>query len=207
MKKLLLLVLPVLMFSCSSDGGSGSSNNSGVAYIKGDLDGTAFNYTVTETSTDYFYNYLSGYSALDFDRWYYYGGSFYTPTFTPTISIAWDNMVHTDSEATETTMFYDAFNTIPTNYLTEDESNNLYLKGVDIQYENEAGVFYNTMYGSQAGSTFTVTSSSEGIEEGGTLQTKTISGTYSCKLYNSNDRTDFLTVTNGSYKVIIREYN
>ncbi len=195
------------MLSCSSDTDSSSSDNSAMAYVRGNIDGTAFNYTATMTSMDYGYNYYSGYSAEDSFRWYSYGGMLYTSTLTPSFSIYWSNMVATDNPATETATFYNEFATVPTNYLTNQQMNDDYLKGVSIQYESPTGVFYESIYGSQAGSTFTVSSKVEGIDAATGLQTITITGTYSCKLYNSDDITDVINITNGTYKIVNYEYN
>lgn len=206
MKKLLLLVLPFMILSCSSDSSS-SSDNSAMAYVRGNKDGTAFNYTATTTSTDYGYNYYSGYSALDSFRWYSYGGMVYTSTFTPSFNIYWSNMVATDNPATETATFYNEFATVPTNYLTNQQMNDDYLKGVSIQYESATGDYYESIYGSQVGSTFTVSDKVEAIDPATGLQTITITGTFSCKLYNSDDTSDVINITNGTYKIVNYEYN
>lgn len=205
MKKLLLLALPFLLFSCSSDSDS-SSSSGGLVYISGKLDGTSFNYKFNNNESDeYFYSFLTGFDGEGFDRWYYYGGTMYTASFSPAISIAWDNMVFTDDESVETATFYDAFGETPTNYLTQAQLD-ANLRGVDVQYEDN-GTFYNTSYGSQAGSTFTVSSVTEDTDPDGLLQAVTVKGTFSCKVYNSENPADFKTITDGKFKLILQEYN
>lgn len=53
----------------------------------------------------------------------------------------------------------------------------------------------------------TVTSSTSGIEAGGSLKIQTIVGTVNCKFYNENDPTDIIVLTNGKYKLIFREFD
>ena len=205
MKKLFLLALPFLLFSCSSDSDS-SQSSGGLVYISGKLDGTSFNYTFNNTASDaYFYSFLTGFDGEGFDRWYYYGGTLYTASLTKSISIAWDNMIFTDDEGVETDTFYDAFAEIPTNYLTQAQLD-ANLRGIDVQYEDE-GTFYNTSYGSQAGSTFTVSSVTEDTDPDGLLQAVTVKGTFSCKVYNSENPDDFKTITDGKFKLILQEYD
>ncbi|HOZ75697.1 MAG TPA: hypothetical protein PLS51_08985 [Flavobacterium sp.] len=94
-------------------------------------------------------------------------------------------------------------NGVPTNYLTEAQDDS-HLKGVEVNYEKN-GNQYNSAYGSQTGSTFTVTSATQGIEAGGSAKIKTIVGTLNCKLYNVDDISGVINITNANYKVILRE--
>jgi hypothetical protein len=205
MKKLLLLALSVALFSCSSDSDSDSTSDSGVAYIKGKLDGTAFNYTFNNSMSDeYFYSAIQSTSSDGGDAVYSYGGMMYPMTFTPSISVAFDGMVATSDPAEESALFDAAFDNAPENYLTDAQYQNDE-RGVDVQYEAANGDFYNTVYGSQSGSSFNVTSVVEGTDGG--LKTATIKGTFSCKLYNSDNAADVINLTNGSFKIIVREDN
>jgi hypothetical protein len=205
MKKLLLLALSVALFSCSSDSDSDSGSGSGVAYIKGKMDGTAFNYTFNNSLSDqYFYNSVISTSGDGINNIYSYGGMLYPMTFTPSIMIAWDSMLSVGNGSDDTDLFYSSFDNTPENYLTDAQYQNNE-RGIDVQYEDAGGNFYNTTYGSQTGSSFNVASKTEGTDGG--LKTITIKGTFSCKLYNSNDPTDVINITNGSYKLIVREDN
>jgi len=204
MKKILLLALSLALFSCSSDDNS-SSSSSGVAYIKGKLDGDTFNYTFNNSTSDqYFYSPIVSTSGDGFTNIYSYGGSLYPMSFTPSISIAWDGMLTIANGTDDTDLFYNAFDNTPENYLTDAQYQNDE-RGVDVQYEDASGNFYNTVYGSQSGSSFNVTSKTEGVDNG--YKTITLTGTFSCKLYNSDDPTDVITFTNGSFKLIVAEDN
>ena len=213
MKKLFLLALPLLMLSCSSDSdSSGDGGSSGVAYIRGKIDETAFNYTFNNTIDDqYLYNAASGYSGEGFDRWYYYGGvlnRFNPPTFTPEFIIAWNNMYFGEGgdEAGETAAFYTTVGTLPTNYLTEAQDN-AHTPGLDIQFKDADGNIYSSKGGSQAGSTFAVSGSSESTDGINGNKLKTVWGTFKCKLYNSDDLTDVIEITDGTYKIILSEFD
>ena len=75
-----------------------------------------------------------------------------------------------------------------------------------VQYCDADGQYYNTKRGGQAGSTFTVAGSSEAEDNTG-LQTKTVWGTVSCKLYNIDNPDDVINLTNGTYKITLVEFN
>jgi hypothetical protein len=203
MKKLLLLALPLLMFACSSDSDSGPSETAGVAFIKGKQDGVAFNYTFNNVASDNFlYNANSGFSGEGFDRWYYYGGSlvsFTPPDFTPTFYIVWNNMFFgaSGNESGETAEFYNTVSELPTNYLTEAQDD-AHMPGLDIQFDGPDDVVYSSRYGSQAGSTFAISGSSEGVDSITGLKTKTVWGTFSCKVYNSDNPAEGINVANST---------
>lgn len=215
MKKIFLLALPFVLFSCSSDSDdvvvpSGSDNSNALTYIRGIANGQAidYSYILNSPSSPSAYGYGNGYSSDGFTKWFYYGGEFAPASSldgTPRIDLGWNNMV-VGTETEESAAFAPAFTTVPVTYLTSAQNDN-HEKGVDIEYESETGATYSTMAGSQAGSTFTISSSVAGIEDGGTLHTQTIIGTYSCKLYNWDNPTDIISITNGTYKVILREFD
>ena len=212
MKKLLLFALPLLMLGCRSDDSKlkGDGDTSGVAYIRGKMNGTSFDYTFNNTADDTFlYNAGSGFAGEGFDRWYYYGGdlsSFTPPEFNPAFYISWNNVFFGEGgdESGETAAFYNSVQALPSNFLTS-EQDNAHMPGVDIDYVNASGVSYSSKDGSQAGSTISIAGSSVATVNG--LQTKTVWGTFNCKLYNYLDTTDVITVTNGSFKLILSEYN
>jgi hypothetical protein len=209
MKKLILFAFAALLFSCSSDSDSSGGSTSGVAYIRGKMDNVTFNYTFNNTANDtYLYNAMSGFSGLGFDRWYYYGGNLTTfnpPNFAPVFYISWNNMYFgaNGDEAGETAAFYDTVTDLPSNFLTQaqDDAHN---PGLDIAYEAADGTFYTSKDGSQTGSTLSVNSYTEGMSNG--FKTMTVVGTFSCKLYNSDDNTDVIVVTDGTFKLILSEF-
>ena len=100
-------------------------------------------------------------------------------------------------------MFYQTFNTVPTNFLNAAESVGGEVKGVRITYEDNAGDIYSSTGGNQNGSSFTVINATQGDVNG--VKTKTILGTVSCKVYKVGDASIFKTITNGSFKIVVRE--
>jgi hypothetical protein len=210
MKKIILIAFAAVLFSCSSDDSSNDDNNtSGVAFVKGKMDNVAFDYTFNNTANDtYLYNALSGFSGLGFDRWYYYGGSltkFTPPTFAPAFYISWNNMFfgQNGDEAGESAAFFTTVGTLPSNFLTvaQDDAHN---PGLDIAFEKEDGTYYSSKDGSQTGSALSVTNYTQNTTNG--VKTMTVVGTFSCKLYNTDDPTDVIVVTDGSFKLILSEF-
>lgn len=211
MKKIVLLAISIALFSCSkSDNPVTPPVTNAIAYFKASINGQLLDYTVTDYLTSaYSFGYYNGFQSGPgyFDKSYHFGCILQPSAatdFYPQISLTFSNMFNTNSGVSQTDAFFGLFTTIPTNFITSDQLNNLN-KGIDVSYTNAADVTYSTLNGSQTGSTMTVTSSNQGIEAGGNLKTKTIIGTVSCKLYNEDNPTDILVVTNGSYKLIFRE--
>lgn len=214
MKKLLFIALAVLTFSCSSDDGPDTNNpdpqSNGYAYIRGKMNNVDFDYTVNNAAADTFiYSAVGGYSGLGFQKWYYYGGrlaSFNPPNFAPELMIAWDNLHYysgTGSDV-EKQEFYNTVSNLPTNFLTYDQEDG-YLPGITIQFKDAQGKYYNTIYGSQTGSTLVITGSSQEVVMG--QKTKTVWGTFACKIYNSDNPTDMKQITNGSFRIILTPNN
>jgi hypothetical protein len=209
MKKLLLLLTAITLFSC---GGSDdttpvvpTSTNS-IAYIRANVDGTALNYTMTSyLVSNYYMGFENGFQSDGFTRSYYYGSSLRpagSAGIDNDISIDFENMIITNDESAETAAFYDAFDPVPTNFISSAQ-NDLHVKGISVSY-TKAGVNYSTLAGSQSGSSMTITSSVSGIEAGGSAKIKTIIGTFNCKLYNF-DTLEMITVTGGQFKIIVKE--
>lgn len=218
MKKFIVLALVAFTFSCSSDDSASTTppitdpidtEPTGIAYVRGKMNNVTFDYSYNNSANDTFlHNSITGYSALDLDRWYYYGGSFTRfapPIFKPEMSIAWDHVYfdQTGNSDTETQAFYTTVSNLPTNFLTEEQYEN-HVAGISVQFVNEQEQLYNTIYGNQSGSTVAVLGSSESMAGG--LKRKTVWGTFTCKMYNEDDATDVIEITNGTFKMILTEY-
>jgi hypothetical protein len=213
MKKALLLLLSISLFSCSKSEevvAPTPTNTDAIAYFRASLNGSALDYSQTNyTTSAYSYNYYNGYQAGpgSFDKSYHYGCIMTTSdvtNFYPRIDLTFSNMYNTNSGVSQTNAFYGSFATIPTNFITSTQESNL-VKGINVNYTSPSDVTYSTLDGDQTGSTMTVTSSTTGIEPGGNLKIITIVGTVSCKLYNSSNPSDVIVLSNGTYKLIFRE--
>lgn len=211
MKKVLLLVVSIALLSCSkSDDAETTPSTSAIAYFKATLNGQPLDYTLTDYATSaYGYSYYNGLQSGPgyFDKSYHYGSAMQpinATNYFPQISLTFNNMYNSNSDVSQTDAFYSVFETIPTNFITSAENGSL-LKGIDVSYSTTSGVNYSTLGGSQTGSTMTVTSSKTGVEVVGGLKIITIVGTVNCKLYNYDDPSDVIVLTNGSYKLIFRE--
>jgi len=213
MKKVLLMLLTVSLFSCSSDEASVEPTPSGneIAYFRASLDGVALNYSQTSftESSSHEYSYTNGFSGNGFDKSFYYGCAM-RPTssmeFYPQIDLTFTGLITTTDYSVETAGFYDAFalNALPTNFVTMEQENDG-VKGVYVMYETPEGVRYSSLSGDQTGSTVAYTTSTSGTE--GPFKTQTVIGTVSCKLYNEANPSDVIVLTNGQYKLIFREFD
>jgi hypothetical protein len=211
MKKNLLLAISIALFSCSkSDNPVTPPVTNAIAYFKASLNGQLLDYTVTDNLTSaYSFSYYNGFQSGPgyFDKSYHFGCIMQpsnTTNFYPQISLTFSNMYNTNSGVSQSDAFYGLFTTIPTNFITSAQEDNL-IKGIDVSYTSPSDVTYSTLNGSQTGSTMTVTSSATGLEAGGSLKIITIIGTVTCKLYNIDNPTDVILLTNGTYKLIFRE--
>ena len=211
MKKLLFLALPFLFAACSSDDDNAyvpPTTNPGdaYAYARGDMDGTSFNYTYNlndisgQTAYGPFTSISGGGSITS--GTFSYGGMF-SPIgdFDKFIYVAFDNM-YTGGDEDETENFLETMTTLPTNYINSAQGD-AYVKGVSVAYTISEGNTYSSLGGSQTGSTFVITDTSEGMD--GPYETKTVTGTFSCKLYKQNDATDVINVTNGTFKIVMTD--
>ena len=90
------------------------------------------------------------------------------------------------------------------NFISEAQYNNL-IKGIGLTYISPSNVSYSTLYGDQSGSNMAVSSSTSGYERN--LKSKTLVGTINCKLYNVNNPSDVIVLTNGTYKLVFVEFD
>lgn len=212
MKKILLLAISIALFSCSKSDNPVTPQlvTNSIAYFKASLNGQLLDYTVTDYLTSiYSFSYYNGFqSGPDyFDKSYHFGCIMQpsnTTNFYPQISLTFSNMYNTNSGVSQTDAFYGLFTTIPTNFITSDQEDDL-IKGIDVSYTNQSNENFSTLYGNQTGSTMTVLSSVSGVEPLTGLKIITIVGTVSCKLYNENLPTNVIVLSNGTYKLILRE--
>ncbi|MEW5676741.1 hypothetical protein ABGT15_10540 [Flavobacterium enshiense] len=212
MKKVLLLLLSVSLFSCSNDEDSAQPAPSNeIAYFRASLNGEALNYSQTSytASSTHEYGYSNGFSMNGFDRAFYYGCVMRPTTsieFYPQIDLTFTGLITTADYSAETAGFYDAFalTALPTNFVTMAQENDG-VKGVYVHYESTDGTRYSSLSGDQTGSTVAYTSSTSGTEGG--LKTQTVTGTVSCKLYNESNPSDVIVLTNGQYKLNYIEFD
>lgn len=215
MKKTLLALLALSLFSCSNNSDPEPipvpTDADLIAYFKGSLNGQTLNYYQENyLAPTHTYGFENGFVGDGFMRHFYYGCLMqpYPPTsnFYPNIDLTFNNLFHSTDYAEETTAFPTLLVTPPTNFLTQTQEDN-HESGISVNYSNVNGTRYSSMYGDQTGSTMTVISSTAGTATGTNLKTRTIVGTVKCKLYNEVDPTDVITLTNGKYKLIFLEFD
>ncbi len=218
MKKIFLIIGLSLIISCSKDSedtpivppASVTDDNS-IAYFKAALNGQQFDYVMTNSllSTHAYQPSISITSTnVEFERAFSYGAFMYPypkATNGPEIELSFNNMYKTFNLSTETAAFPNLFNPIPTNFLTSDQ-NSIGGKGIELSYTNSSGTYYSTLNGSQIGSL--ISFSNVNLVTGNfNLKAQIITGTINCKLYNYENLSDVVTVTNGKFKLIFQENN
>jgi hypothetical protein len=212
MKKVLLLVLSISLFSCSKSDDSAQAlpvpSVDSIYYFNASLNGNAINYHMDNyTSPTHILGYLNGFQSNGAGNSYYFGSEMVLSpgdTSSPRINLVYENLYATANSSTVSGAFYGLFSTIPTNFITSSQ-NSSYIKGISIEYRPNGygGVNYSSEYGSQSGSIINFTSSISGIESG--LKTQTLIGTTTCKLYNTANPLDIINLTNGQFKLTVIE--
>ncbi len=211
MKKLSILVLGLLMFSCSSDDSNDTQedSSSAVAFFKANLTNLSVNYIQDNSNSPSHVNQQSiGYSATGSNKSFYYSSNMQPLGLNdyPSLDITLHHMYESTDENAETTNFNTIFSNKPTNFITSSQDFN-WTKGVSVTYTDNNDDTYSTLSGSQTGSTITYTSTVAGTNSLTGLQTQTVTGTVACKLYKDNDPSVIINLTAGSFKLVFQEYN
>jgi hypothetical protein len=212
MRKLFFLFLSIFIMGCSKDDSSNnvpaSETSNATAFFIATVGNETLKYIQDNSNKPAFVNGLSiGYKGLDFDKSFYYGSTMGPNTITEhaQLEITMLNMYKSTSTDDETTNFNKTFTSKPTNFITSSQYESL-TKGISVMYTNAAGVVYSTLKGDQTTSLISYTSAVSGIGQNN-MQQQLITGALNCKLYNENDPTDVLTLTNGTFKLYFREYD
>lgn len=214
MRKFILLVLTIAMVSCSSsDDSDGDSGNSDLAfYINANINGTEFNSGVPTditVSTDYGASnswqprYNNDGQCIDM----VYEPSLY-PFFDeskPGMSVGFVGFISNANLtcSDELDNFDTLFQTTSYSYAPDE-----YNYGVKVSYatSNDDSQVYYTSYGSQnSNASFNITN----VEpvDCGFKECVIVTGTFSCRVYNEQDVTDFLDLTDGEFKLTVTSWN
>ena len=214
MKKALLLFCAVLTFSCSSDDDSnGGTDTSNFAfYINASIGGIALNtgiptdvsvYTDYGASNSYQPQYHNNGGCVNIN----YEPSLY-PTFndnSPYMGVGFIGFIENAGLTCSDEL--DNFDTLfPVG--TYSYASGAYAYGAKVNYAttgNASQVYYNSYGAQDANASFSITS----VEpfDCGFSKCVIISGTFSCRVYNEQDATDFIDITNGAFKLSITSFN
>lgn len=217
MKKLFLLLLSIPLFSCSKTEDVVApvvpevSDANAIAYFKASLNGVTLDYTQINPLSPFSYGFYTGFQSGPgyFDRSYHYGCFMQPAPFSssyPKIEITFSNMYNTNNTISQSDAFYNLFAPTPTNFLTSAQLSSL-TKGLDVSYRSPNDVQYSSLQGSQVGSNISITSVTNGFAPGTNLKAVTLVGTVNCKLYNYNNVSDVITLTNGKFKLVFKQLN
>lgn len=210
MKKLVVLISSLAIFSCSSDDNEVTPTptpvNNSITYFYSKIDNASLTFEEDNTANPTSINAPSiGYTNNGGDNYFYYGCAMERNSSDLTnLDFTFNNMYHSPNFTDETTNFYTNFTTKPTNFLTNAQEIAL-TKGISLTYTDSSGNTYSTLDGSQTGSSVSYSSTTNGTGISGD-KTVTIVGTVNCKLYNQSDVSDVKILTNGSFKLIFHEY-
>jgi|GEM_PF-5688138 len=212
MKKIIVIALSMVLFSCSNNDDQPTNEqqnlNNSIAYFEFKLNNTPFLYQQENfTNPSFFNEYNHSYSIfLDpYYRVYSYSSTLYKFNYETTESISLDfhNLFGSSSSIEETNSFYTIFDNKPNNFLTyNDNSNNM---GVSVGFSDIDGNYYTSQNGEQSNSMINYTSTTQSELNG--YKRVIITGTINCVLYNSNDSNQTLNLTNGKFKLIFEESN
>lgn len=215
MKNLYIFILLGLIFSCSSSEDAPPVDITPatlLVYTTANIDGVAFDAQIStdvtvqsDYGTSYSYqpqqNQNGGCDNIN------YSASLY-PTFNealPYVGVGFNRfIIEQNRDCFEELDYFDQLFPIA----SYDYSTGEYNYGVTVEYATKSdgsGIFY-TSYGPQDSSaSFEVTA----IEayDCGFNECMFLTGTFTCKLYNSQDTTDTVEVTNGTFKLSFKSYN
>lgn len=223
MKKLKLisaLCCVILLSSCGSDDSPNTEPELNEAeylyFISGKVNGTPFIYGQLESATTVDY-YLSGFGNSITTTCAYYpdtGGLNYAtgvyPDFDnearPSMYFDFIRFYLCGSQESASETFNDVFPVSLYDYAVNGDvvSGSTGDVSAHFTFDSTGQTFYNTIGGDQTGSTFEITSSvNNNITFGAqTLQIEQIlKGNFSMKLYNTEDPTDVIQITEGSFKL------
>jgi hypothetical protein len=210
MKKLFLLLTAATLFSCGGDDDNNTApvipnpTATAVAYFKGNNDGTPFNYVYNGlfNATHYY-----GFShSSDGSNYIDYGSSMIPAgSNKPEYGVFFDNMRvnNFDDEPSE---FYSLFAApLPNNFLNAVQSSG-HTKGIEVYYKDSSDNYFYSTYGSQAGSSISITSATQSTEAGSGRKTMIVTGTVSCKVYEFDNPTNYHTISGAQFKLIYRQF-
>ena len=213
MKKLLLILLFITLFSCSSNDDSGENmqipsvetpqESALKYYFNGKLNDAPLEYAIGPNLTGCTFEFVNSSTSGGNPYFVSYGSSIISISEGHSMTVKFENLFsgyHQEEHAA----FYDSFAGLTTNFLTEDQMFEG-LKGVNVILDFPENS-YSSLYGNQAGSKIEILSTTRGVMPGGSLRTMTIIGKLSCKLYNSNDPSVVYTITDAKFKLLFQAY-
>lgn len=195
-----------------TDGGGDDDDDSGIDGVffitfraNGELVDMRFD--TASTSADFLTNMsFSGPVGDDCARDYGPGLNANNDSFIPQSGVEFYNLLSLNDLCT-TTPESEAINlAFPTGNYSYSTSDSEY--GVGFGYSPSEDNFFNTLGGSQSGSTFSIQSSEEAnIFVAGNLfeAGQTIEGTFSCTIYNESNPSETIAITDGSFRLRVSE--
>ncbi|NQY04889.1 MAG: hypothetical protein HRT68_01495 [Flavobacteriaceae bacterium] len=207
MKKLFFLAICIALALVSCESSDDDNNNSSDEYyLNATINGepVSFGFSTNATQSDHL---MFGTGVLTALCPYTYPGGFYPnlDESLPTASFDFTNFYQGPcSGEDEVAVFNTLFPVGSYPYVNNPDTE----IGVDFNFSYVANgnTYYTSSDGDQTGSTFNITSSEEfNFLLLGDLYSfnQIVTGTFSCTLYNANDPSDTLEVTNGTFRLFI----
>lgn len=192
-KNLFLVVTVLVAISCKKDS-STTSNSNFPYYFKATINGAAVKYEANDLNTRFSCGYSQDESSLWPDDFDIYQGTLISDDQDPTKNAIVVQVLkyfnHEPSSAEKSAMI--KLGNYPYGYGNVSSST---VDGADIEYVDANGVAWLSQFGSQTGSTFTIT---ELIDNPDHTSGKIFTATFNCKLYDGNGAS--IQVANGKIR-------
>jgi hypothetical protein len=211
MKKIIYLFgLLVLASSCNKDDDNSTETpdppvtTSSNPYFSGSLNGSSWSYTFPTSQNGMGYsagwNYENDQLSLDYFSSYEELG----PDFEPVNGImsAGYSGFEYQLSTYDAAAFQSSMAAAPQTYYVDNGSN----AGFEISFMENDGTFWSTRFGSQSGSSLMITTNEEAPSYMNQAARR-FKGAATCKLYNSENPSEFKTITNASFHFLLYEYD
>ncbi len=135
---------------------------------------------------------------------YYYAGFDQDPIISPItqvlngdLRVGFSGLVDVYSDyQNDNAVFYSSMTNVPTVYYQDSVMG----AGPEISYWDSNNEYWSTRFGSQANSSFVLTTNN--VLNGAVSPTQKMGGTFSCTMYKQNDPAQTKSVTNGSFMLL-----
>lgn len=206
-----LLLLGSLAFSCKKEEPTPETPTPPTPeteeyFISAKINGTLWKAVNTENGCQIYYGQSASVGdsiLLDYESSFMQEGlvSPITSPLSGTLSAKMSNFKHEFGEYTDSDVhFNNAFTTGSKTY----HANGTVSPGAEITYHDAQGELWSTRFGSQSGSTFSVTSVTSGTL--GPDKVKYVKATFTGKIYSESAPAQFKTITEGSFFMIFAKY-
>jgi hypothetical protein len=210
-KSIIILIMAIFISNCSSNEEITNNDSEYLYFFSGKINGESFIYGQKkgETTATYLMSYSNTqpstciYSA---DNGFSYNGGIY-PSFDeslPTMDLEFIRLHLCSNNLSQSEIFNDSFPAKEYSYATDDYDTDINAKKIGIYYSPSADsdITFTSYNGNQNNSFFEITNS----QNTGTnsLLHQTIEGNFNVVLYNTDNLSDKINITDGKFKIVMQ---